>query len=189
MEEKVLIKGNFEKSSFWKKLTILGIIAMIISITIMSFEPSDAAATFLIIVFWAGILLFIISSSVYSTSRTAELYYELVVTDNRVYGKIFKNRVDLPLDSITSTSYVGFDGISIFTPSGKIIFRWLKNRDAVYNEISKLIRERQETKNATVITQKSNSNADELKKYKDLLDSGAITQEEFDLKKEQLLGL
>ena len=33
------------------------------------------------------------------------------------------------------------------------------------------------------------SNADELKKYKDLLDSGVITQEEFDAKKKQLLGL
>lgn len=33
------------------------------------------------------------------------------------------------------------------------------------------------------------SNADELKKYKDLLDSGVITQEEFDQKKKQLLGL
>lgn len=33
------------------------------------------------------------------------------------------------------------------------------------------------------------SNADELKKYKDLLDSGIITQEEFDEKKKQLLGL
>jgi predicted Zn-dependent peptidase len=33
------------------------------------------------------------------------------------------------------------------------------------------------------------SNADELKKYKDLLDSRIITQEEFDAKKKQLLGL
>ena len=31
--------------------------------------------------------------------------------------------------------------------------------------------------------------ADELKKYKDLLDSGVITQEEFDAKKKELLGL
>lgn len=31
--------------------------------------------------------------------------------------------------------------------------------------------------------------ADELKKYKDLLDTGAITQEEFDVKKKQLLNL
>jgi len=33
------------------------------------------------------------------------------------------------------------------------------------------------------------SSADEIKKYKDLLDSGVITQEEFDTKKKQLLGL
>ena len=33
------------------------------------------------------------------------------------------------------------------------------------------------------------SNADELKKYKELLDSGVISQEEFDAKKKQLLGL
>jgi len=33
------------------------------------------------------------------------------------------------------------------------------------------------------------SNADELKKYKELLDSGIISQEEFDEKKKQLLGL
>lgn len=33
------------------------------------------------------------------------------------------------------------------------------------------------------------SQADELKKYKDLLDSGAITQEEYEEKKKQLLGL
>lgn len=33
------------------------------------------------------------------------------------------------------------------------------------------------------------SSADELKKFKELLDSGVITQEEFDAKKKQLLGL
>lgn len=33
------------------------------------------------------------------------------------------------------------------------------------------------------------SAADEIKKFKDLLDSGIITQEEFDAKKKQLLGL
>ena len=33
------------------------------------------------------------------------------------------------------------------------------------------------------------SSADEIKKYKDLLDSGIITQEEFDAKKKELLGL
>ena len=34
-----------------------------------------------------------------------------------------------------------------------------------------------------------NVNVDELKKYKELLDQGIITQEEFDTKKKQLLDL
>ena len=43
---------------------------------------------------------------------------------------------------------------------------------------------------STVIKQEIQpSSADELKKYKELLDSGVITQEEFDAKKKQLLGL
>ena len=45
-----------------------------------------------------------------------------------------------------------------------------------------------EGKNPKVATS-APSAADELKKFKDLLDSGIITQEEFDEKKKQLLGL
>ncbi|HAQ1921192.1 TPA: SHOCT domain-containing protein, partial [Enterococcus faecium] len=33
------------------------------------------------------------------------------------------------------------------------------------------------------------SSADEIKKYKELLDEGIINQEEFDFKKKELLGL
>ena len=46
--------------------------------------------------------------------------------------------------------------------------------------------------NENVISNQSNntlSAADEIKKYKDLLDCGAISQDEFDAKKKQLLGL
>lgn len=44
-------------------------------------------------------------------------------------------------------------------------------------------------KKATLDLQQSTSPAEELKKYKELLDIGAITKEEFDAKKKQLLGL
>jgi len=42
-------------------------------------------------------------------------------------------------------------------------------------------------KSAAAIQQ--TSAADELRKFKELLDMGVITQEEFDAKKKQLLGL
>ena len=43
--------------------------------------------------------------------------------------------------------------------------------------------------NVKVVSRDAESQADELKKFKELLDSGIITQEEFDAKKKQLLGL
>lgn len=45
------------------------------------------------------------------------------------------------------------------------------------------------SKNKKADTPEKQDNAGELKKYKELLDSGAITQEEFDEKKKQLLNL
>ena len=64
----------------------------------------------------------------------------------------------------------------------------LKNRDELHEEISKLLIGRQE-KSAVIKQETPQSTANELKKYKALLDSGTITQAEFDAKKKQLLGL
>ena len=69
----------------------------------------------------------------------------------------------------------------------------MKNYDELHAKISSLFVARQDIKkkNTTEQTIISTplSNAEELKKYKDLLDAGIITQEEFDAKKKQLLGL
>ena len=51
------------------------------------------------------------------------------------------------------------------------------------------IADAKETQQTVVNNIQETTNADELKKYKDLLDNGAITQEEFDAKKKELLGL
>ena len=45
------------------------------------------------------------------------------------------------------------------------------------------------TKVGTTIIQQANSPAEELKKFKELLDAGIITEDEFNAKKKQLLGL
>ena len=119
---------------------------------------------------------------------------ELTVTDKRVYGRAtFGKRVDLPFDSISAVGTSIMKGIDVTSASGAIKFKFIKNSDEIHSTISKLLVERQgkeKTVSTTTIKQEiPQSNADELKKYKDLLDSGVITQEEFENKKKQLLGL
>lgn len=119
--------------------------------------------------------------------------YELTITDKRIYGKVaFGKRVDLPVDSVSATATITLlKGVSVSTSSGRISFLVIKNSSEIYEILNQLLIERQSQKkdeNITRIEAKSDE-ADQLKKYKDLLDSGVITQEEFDQKKKQLLGL
>lgn len=118
----------------------------------------------------------------------------LVVTDKRVYGKTsFGKQVDLPLDSISAVGTSLFKGIAVGTSSGRIKFLGISNRNEIYEVIKKILAERQtkEVKASAPVTNitQAQSSADEIKKFKELLDSGIITQEEFDAKKKQLLGL
>lgn len=61
--------------------------------------------------------------------------------------------------------------------------------EKVVEFINQKIREYKTNKNGSTTVIQQTSAADELKKYKELLDLGIITQEEFDAKKKQLLGL
>jgi len=108
---------------------------------------------------------------------------EICVTNKRIYGKAtFGNRVDIPIDSITAVGVIGWlKGISVSSASGFIKFLYISNYNEIHREISNLIMSRIDTKNNNM------SQADELIKYKKLLDSGAITQEEYDKKKKELL--
>ncbi len=114
---------------------------------------------------------------------------EMTVTDKRVYGyDMSGKRVDLPLDSISAVSGYKKDSVAVTTASGAIKFGYLANADEILNAVSKLLISRQEN-HGTAHQEIPQSSADELKKYKDLLDSGVITQKEFDTKKKQLLDL
>jgi predicted Zn-dependent peptidase len=61
--------------------------------------------------------------------------------------------------------------------------------EEVQKYVKQKVDEAKKQKTAPVVVAGTVSNADELKKYKELLDAGIITQEEFDAKKKQLLGL
>ena len=70
-----------------------------------------------------------------------------------------------------------------------IIFIALQIMRAVFTKNASQTKKARKAEKAEKAENTLLGNADELKKYKDLLDSGIITQEEFDAKKKQLLGL
>lgn len=112
---------------------------------------------------------------------------QITVTDKRVCGKTYFGRsVDLPMDSISAVGSSWFNGIKVSTSSGKVSFLHIENSKEIRELLCQLLIERQEKLHSDI---PAKSNADELKKFKELLDGGIITQEEFDAKKKQLLNL
>lgn len=125
---------------------------------------------------------------------------ELTVTDRRIYGKIgFGKRVDLPLNQVSAIGMGAFSNVSVATSSGSLHFWLVKNKDEVYEVISGLLNQMQTTSPVVPVApvavapqpeiDTESNNMEKLKKYKELLDAGIITQEEFDAKKKQLLDL
>lgn len=136
------------------------------------------------------LLIFIIAFLILYLSGKVQ---QITVTDKRVYGiAAHKSRVDLPLDSVSAVATSAFKGLSVATSSGRITFIGIKNRDEIHKVISDLLIERQSKPKAVVQEEKpaAPSNvAEQLKQLKELVDAGILTQEEFDAKKKQLLGL
>lgn len=193
MEEKQIICGK-------QKLSIIGIIIIAIGIFILysAFSCSILKGVFCHDTcfgykpyMWAIVLGFIllVFGIVFTISTSCCKIY---VTDKRVYGKaIFGKRVDIPIDSVSAVGTIPlFRGIAISSASGAIKFLYISNSNEIHAEISKLIIARQD-KNISdpEKIEMSQSSADELKKFKDLYDSGVISEEEYEAKKKQLLGL
>lgn len=132
-----------------------------------------------------GILFFLVGLILWLSIK----HNRITVTNKRVYGTTkWGKRVDLPLNQISAVSTSWLKGIAIGTSSGKIIFKGIEKNTDVHKELSALLAAKQdESVPKTHMVQ--NNNFEDLKKLKELLDSGIITQEEFDAKKKQLLGL
>ena len=110
----------------------------------------------------------------------------VIITDKRVTGTTyFGRKIDLPLDSISAVGSSWLKGIKVSTSSGKVSFLFIEKSNEVYELLRQLLIDRQEK------LQKINpsiSQADELIKYKELLDNGIITKEEFEIFKQQLFN-
>ena len=181
MDEKIIVQGNSKKYTIAIFILLLIVTSSIIAIFNYGFPKIDNRNKIIIIFTLLGLFfgLLILFLSVINS--------KIFVTNKRVYGiSMFYHRIDLPLDSISMVSTSFLHGIAVGTSSGTIHFLGILNKLEIHKEISKLLNNRQ------IDNEKNNINDNEdltkiLKQYKELLDSGIITQEEFESKKAQLL--
>ncbi|MBR3594606.1 MAG: hypothetical protein IKL44_08060, partial [Clostridia bacterium] len=138
MEEKILItsKKSEQKSSNYTPTIIFAIITGIISYTGAFLEEE------LLIVFGA-IFAFITILTVLANHKNNPGI--LTVTNKRVYGCTSRGeRIDLPIDSITSVGLAPSYTIIIRTSSGSIKFSHLSNCNKYHKIISDMLIERQD---------------------------------------------
>lgn len=115
---------------------------------------------------------------------------EIVVTDEEIYGKQFVgNKISIPLNQIIAVKPLLFKGILIKSInnssnffSTRSNFYCIQNRDEVIKAITYLL------KNSSQISrEKTIGGAEQLKSLKSLLDANIITQEEFEVKKKEII--
>ncbi len=105
----------------------------------------------------------------------------VTVTKKQVMGRsLFGKKTEVPIDAISAFGTNNYKGIYIASASNKMNFLLIENRDEVLDNIRKLTNARHDKKHY--------SSAEEIREYKALLDEGLITEEEYNKKKNQLLG-
>ena len=196
MEENEVIRGKFIFEEIVNNVIKISIklmffcIALFFVFFIFTLKRSDLKSLYLLPAFLMVLaFIFIGCAKIYEKSKK---YVELVVTDKRVYGiNQYGKRVDLPFDLISGIENVA-DCVSIRSSAGLISFSGLNNYAEIYSAINiELIKRQSKTNISKDYSVNTNEvdNIVEIKKYKELLDDGIITQEEFDKKKKELLNL
>lgn len=180
MEEKILVEGRFNKSSiFWMNfLPSFGLILAIAFVVALIFQSSMS-------------LLFVVAglgSSIggaYSATKNNVFY----LSDKRFYYQKAKTLKEAALDEVVACT-IKNGSVEIQTQIEKFTVKYLENIGEFTAAWKNLNMEKTQKGSAGATNQTANyGSADELKKFKELLDSGIISQEEFDAKKKQLLGL
>lgn len=187
MEETVLIEGKFSSD---KRELAVWIMNCVFCVIIIALSGS--------ILFILAALAWMIYSIVQAINSQKYKNQTLTITDKRVYGNLLNKSVNMPLSAISHVERVRNIHFNIATTSGTMKFFHCDNCVEVVYTISDLLQERNAPKPnmepLVVSTPELSRNAqissaDEIRKYKELLDEGILTQEEFDSKKKELLGL
>ena len=209
MEENVLIKSKMDEKAksllfgiAWSILGI-GIIPMLLLFVLQDdytgrsgwysiFKSSGDVEIYYTLLIIGCVLLVIGLILILYFSALAKC--ELTITEHIIKGSAFGGKeVSLPLNQISAYSIKKrTSSITVSTSAGIVMFSLIANYKEICDVLAKLISDSKENTSKTEIKVESkpqNSSMDDLMKLKELLDAGIISQEEFDAKKKQLLGL
>lgn len=170
MEEKILVEADFEydKTGIIVKI-VIGLFGIIVGVVLFGF-----------------LSLVSIPSGVVCLYEAYKLHIatkqKLVITNSGIYGSTTNEEFNLPISKIITVNKVKNKGFTVAISSQIFKFYSCANTDDVYNTLIAL------TKDDISIEQKP-SNIMAIKEYKELLDMGVITYEEFEAKKKELLNL
>jgi len=192
MEERVLIKGEFNNKVYFTRGILTGLVVGFIMDLILGLfgllsEP--------IVALCVGVACYIVTPVYYGFFMKKQ-ERELTITNVEFTLKQGTLITKIAIDDITSfdaiTGMEGRNAIMVQAPPRKCRVAGVKNAGEIVDVLKKLLDDRKKAADAAkpaIVNTTTVSSADELKKYKELLDMGAITQEEFDAKKKELLNL
>ena len=143
--------------------------------------------------FWLFVMIIVIIDIIWTCIKIK--HTELCFTNEKIIGKtgvISTQSLDAPLSKINDImikkSLLGrilnYSTVVISTSSSKYHYEYVKDADEFKNKLTKQIELLDSKKDTTVIEE---DKFDKLKKLKELLDTEAITQEEYEKEKEKLL--
>ncbi len=175
MGKRIIIEGKMQKNKAMKIIMCVLIVTLVLYLCLLLFdyEPFVAIAWIIELVGTIGLEIM---------KKNAEKC-EITVTDEEIYGKQFGgDNVSIPLNQIVAVNPLWFTCISIKSNNNTSIFCCIKNRDEVLKTITYLLENSSQISREKVI-----GGAEQLKSLKSLLDANIITQEEFEMKKKEII--
>lgn len=138
---------------------------------------------FFVIIILILFVVFGITNLLYSRDKKTELS----ILDNAIIGKKSNGKtVQFLLKDIKSVETTKKHGLKIMGSGIRYDIHLIQNAEEMKNIMMDMLAEVQHEQPVMAVV---GSSVNDIKEYKELLDAGIITQEEFDAKKKQLLGL
>ena len=188
-KENIISVSEFDASAVHKVAILLYYPLMFMFSAILSlpilFEMPKVAI--LIVVLATVIMGGIIHAVIYFGARNNEI----VLTNYKITGTYNRRlSLNIPIDSVTSVTKGFMSSLCITCAGNKYNIAYVGNRDEFCQKLNEVLNQRTHNSlNSRPVVIAQQSSLDDIAKLKQLLDCGAITREEFEAKKNQILGL